>query len=297
MQQQKSYQENHKGILYLVPTPIGNLDDMTFRAVQILKQVDKILAEDTRHTQKLLNHFEITTSQLSYHEHNRKERLPEIIAKLEEGQQIAQVSDAGMPAISDPGYDLVQACLDAGITVSPLPGANAALTSLIASGLSTDQFTFIGFLSRKKNERKQLLEKLANHPYTLLFYESPFRIKQTLQELALAFGGERQAVVVRELTKKYEEFNRGSLNELQAYFTQQGEVKGEICLLVAGNANPMTDEKLLQEALNDKSIVEQVNWWITNQQMTNKAAIKQVAKQSGLSKREVYNAYHVEGSE
>jgi len=281
-----------KGTLFLVPTPIGNLEDMTFRAVNTLKTVDVILAEDTRNTQKLLNHFDITTGQMSYHQHNSQSRIPLIIEMLEAGQNIAQVSDAGMPAISDPGFELVQAAVAANLTVVPLPGANAALTGLIASGLSTDQFAFIGFLPRKKSEKKAFLDNLVNFPYTMMFYESPFRLGQTLEACQEAFGPDRQVVVVRELTKKFEEITRGSLADLVSHFDENKTIKGEICFYIAGNDDPSTDESLLQEALDDMPIKDQVQWWETHENMSTKDAIKQVAKQTGINKREVYAKYH-----
>lgn len=295
MHQQRSFQKDQldsAGTLFLVPTPIGNLEDMTFRAVKALKTVDLILAEDTRNTQKLLNHFEITTPQLSFHEHNTQQRIPEIIAKLRDGMSIAQVSDAGMPVISDPGADLVVACIAADLKVVPLPGANAAVTGLIASGLPSDQFAFIGFLPRKKSERIAFLTNHANFPYTMMFYESPHRIRQTILDAQTTLGGERQAVVVRELTKTYEEFTRGTLAELTGYYSEERTVKGEICLLIAGNSEPESEASLLQSILDEKPLKEQVQWWMEQENMSSKLAIKQVSKQTGIPKREVYDAYH-----
>ncbi|MFV8261152.1 16S rRNA (cytidine(1402)-2'-O)-methyltransferase [Aerococcus viridans] len=286
-------QENEGfGTLYLVPTPIGNLEDMTFRAVNTLKSVDMILAEDTRNTQKLLNHFEVTTGQMSYHQHNSQTRIPQILAMLKEGQSLAQVSDAGMPAISDPGFELAQAAIAEGIRVVPLPGANAALTGLVASGLDTDQFTFIGFLPRKKSEKKAFLDGLVNFPYTMMFYESPYRLVQTLEDCRDAFGPDRPAVVVRELTKKFEEFNRGSLDDLAVHFDQNGPIKGEICFYISGNDAPVTEATMLQDALEEISLKDQVDWWMGQKDLSTKDAIKQVAKQTGVNKRDVYAAYH-----
>lgn len=295
MQQQKSFQKNNNekaGALYLVPTPIGNLEDMTFRAVNVLKNVDLILAEDTRNSKKLLNHFEIATPQLSFHEHNTQERIPEIIAKLHSGLSVAQVSDAGMPVISDPGADLVKACINESINVIPLPGANAGLTSLIASGLPSDNFTFIGFLPRKKSERLEKLAALVNFPYTMIFYESPHRIRQTILDLQTVFGDEREATVARELTKTYEEFTRGTLVELAEYYGESRVIKGEICLIVAGNTAPITETSLLQSVLDERTLKEQVEWWMSQEKTSSKMAIKQVSKQTGIPKREVYDAYH-----
>lgn len=294
MQQQRSFQKSvsTQGDLYLVPTPIGNLEDMTFRAVNILKSADLILSEDTRNTQKLLNHFEISTPQLSFYEHNTKERIPEVIEKLRSGAIIAQVSDAGMPVISDPGADLVKACIQADLNVIPLPGASAAITGLIASGLASEQFAFIGFLSRKKSERITLLTDHVNFPYTMMFYESPHRIRQTIMDMQTVFGDNRQAVVVRELTKTYEEFTRGSLAELADYYEESRQIKGEICLVVAGNTSPASESTLLQSVLDERPLKEQVEWWMAQENMLSKQAIKQVAKQTDIPKREIYDAYH-----
>lgn len=292
VQQSFTGQDSEAGTLYLVPTPIGNLADMTFRAVDILKEVDTILAEDTRNTQKLLNHFDITTGQMSYHQHNSQTRIPQIIDLLKSGQNFAQVSDAGMPAISDPGFELVQAAIEADIKVVPLPGANAALTGLIASGLSTDQFAFIGFLPRKKAEKRAFLDNLVNFPYTMMFYESPFRLLQTLEDCMQSFGEDRKLVVVRELTKKFEEITRGSLAEVVAHFDENRTIKGEICFYIEGNDEPQTSESLLQDALDQMSIKDQVSWWEANEGLKTKDAIKQVAKQTGMNKREVYAEYH-----
>lgn len=292
VQQSFTGQDSEAGTLYLVPTPIGNLADMTFRAVDILKEVDTILAEDTRNTQKLLNHFDITTGQMSYHQHNSQARIPQIIDLLKSGQNFAQVSDAGMPAISDPGFELVQAAIEADIKVVPLPGANAALTGLIASGLSTDQFAFIGFLPRKKAEKRVFLDNLVNFPYTMMFYESPFRLLQTLEDCMQSFGEDRKLVVVRELTKKFEEITRGSLAEVVAHFDENRTIKGEICFYIEGNDEPQTSESLLQDALDQMSIKDQVSWWEANEGLKTKDAIKQVAKQTGMNKREVYAEYH-----
>lgn len=297
MFQQQSFQTIASGKLYLVPTPIGNLDDMTFRAVETLKSVDLILAEDTRHTQKLLNHFDIQTPTLSFHEHNSKSRLDDVIHRLQAGETIAQVSDAGMPAISDPGADLVSACVENQLAVVPLPGANAALTGLIASGLSTEQFKFIGFLPRKKNAKNEMLASLKNETATMLFYESPFRIKNTVADLVTAWGEERQAVVVRELTKSHEEFLRGQLSELQTYFEEHSDVKGEICFIVSGNPTPNEVDEGIEATIREKPLSWQVEWWMSTKDLSSKQAIKKVAKENQLNKREVYTAYHIEGSD
>lgn len=284
---QKSYETHQSGTLYLVPTPIGNLGDMTYRAVETLKEVDWIASEDTRNTQKLLNHFEITTSQISYHEHNSTERIPHFIDLLEKGANMAQVSDAGMPSISDPGHDLVVACIEAGIPVVPLPGANAGVTALIASGLDPQPFTFIGFLKRKKKDQKEQWEQLKNKEETLIFYESPYRIKETIANLDSVLGPDRQVVICRELTKRYEEFIRGTAAEVLDWLDQT-EVKGEICFMVAGNDEP-EEEKTHFFPEDLKEHVEQV---MALENSSAKDAIKHVAKIRQLKKQDVYQAYH-----
>lgn len=274
------------GTLYLCPTPLGNLEDMTFRAVRILKEVSVIAAEDTRHTLKLLNHFDIHAILISYHEHNKMERGPELITRLLKGEAIALVSDAGMPGISDPGLDLVRLAIASNIPVVPLPGPNAALTALIASGLDTTLFTFAGFLPKTNKHRRQMLAKLANHPHTLVFYESPHRLKSTLDELEKAFG-DRPAVAARELTKKFEEFVRGTLCSLQQHFNQN-QPRGEFTLIVSGNTD---SQKPGQEADNLEPVdVVQAVQLLIGQGINKKDAIRQVASQYGLPKRQVYQA-------
>lgn len=284
---QKSYETRSCGTLYLVPTPIGNLGDMTFRGVETLKEVDWIASEDTRNTQKLLNHFEITTPQMSFHEHNTKERIPFLIELLEKGANIAQVSDAGMPSISDPGHDLVVACIDACIPVVPLPGANAGVTALIASGLPPQPFTFIGFLKRKKKEQREQWELLKNKEETLIFYESPYRIKETISNVISVLGGQRRVVICRELTKRYEEFIRGTAEEVLEWLNQT-EVKGEICFMVEGNQE--TEEVPLNNFPED--LKKHVEMEMTQKGLSSKDAIKQVAKVRQLKKQDVYQAYH-----
>lgn len=286
MQAQQSFGKQTMGVLYLVPTPIGNLQDMTFRAVQTLKDVDLIAAEDTRNTQKLLNHFEIETKQISFHEHNTSERIPQLVAKLAAGMSIAQVSDAGMPSISDPGQELVAQCVAQQIAVVPLPGANAGLTGLIASGLVPQPFYFYGFLGRKTGQQEEELQTLALHPETLIFYEAPHRLKKTLTNIVAIFGEKRQGVLARELTKKHEEFIRGSLAELLEWATETN-VRGEFVILVAGNQNStrVSDQNELTP-VND-----QINRLIGDGLSPN-VAIKQVAKQRNLNRQEVYKNYH-----
>ena len=287
MRQIKSYDKNKtKGTLYLVPTPIGNLEDMTYRALNTLKMVDVIASEDTRHTQKLLNHFNIATPQKSLHEHNYKERVPELISLLTEGKNIAQVSDAGMPSISDPGHELVVACLEEEIAVTPLPGPTAGATALIASGLPCQPYLFYGFLPRKKKDAIQVLTTLKESVATLIFYESPYRILQTLKHFGQVFSLQRKVVLCRELTKLHEEFTSGTLEELIAYY-EEHEVKGECCLMIEG-ATGLEEIKTEYDAL---SLVEHVSLLI-DEGMTSKEAIKTVAKARGLRKQEVYQAYH-----
>ncbi|HZK23680.1 MAG TPA: 16S rRNA (cytidine(1402)-2'-O)-methyltransferase [Atopostipes sp.] len=289
--QQSNQQTNEFGILYLVPTPIGNLEDMTFRAINTLKEVDLIACEDTRVTQKLLNHFEIDTPKTSYHEHNIKEQTDKLLKQMIEGKNIAQVSDAGMPSISDPGVELVEAAIERGITVIPLPGANAALTALIASGISPQPFTFIGFLSRKKSDLTKELETLKGKEETLVFYESPFRVKQLMGTLVKVFGEERKVVLAREVTKRYEEFVRGTAEELYQW-TDENEMRGEFVVIIEGNR-----EVEQTNIWTDWSILEHVDYKMTNEKMSSKQAIKAVAVERGIPKREVYAAYHDLGSD
>lgn len=290
MFQQKSFEVQSTGTLYLVPTPIGNLEDMTFRAIRTLNEVDLIASEDTRNTQKLLNHFEIKTSQISFHEHNSQERIGQLIERLENGSNIAQVSDAGMPSISDPGHDLVVACIESGITVVPLPGANAALTALIASGLSPQPFYFYGFLPRKKKDQIEALEELNQRPETVILYESPHRLKEVLKNMGTVLGDTRKIVLCRELTKRYEEFIRGTLSEVLEW-AQTSEIRGEFCLIVEGNS----EGSLFPEedtSWNTLTIQEHVQLMMEEHNLRSKEAIKEVAKVRELKKQEVYAAYH-----
>ncbi|MFE8704225.1 16S rRNA (cytidine(1402)-2'-O)-methyltransferase [Cytobacillus sp. FJAT-54145] len=292
MWQQKSFEnENSKGMLYLVPTPIGNLEDMSFRAIRLLKEADFIAAEDTRNTKKLCNYFEIDTPVMSYHEHNKEVSGEKLIEKLKDGFKIALVSDAGMPTISDPGYELVASAIEEKLTVVPLPGANAALTALIASAIPSQPFYFYGFLNRNKKEKKKELEDLSKVKSTIIFYESPHRLKETLQ-LFEEFFGNRKIALCRELTKKFEEFIRGSVKEVITW-ANEDEIRGEFCIIIEGNHHDVADEEDIW--WNHISIEEHVNHYITEKEMTNKEAIKQVAKDRGMNKREVYQIYHIEG--
>ena len=286
MQQVRSFQNQDSGTLYLVPTPIGNLDDMTFRAVKVLTGADLIAAEDTRHTQQLLNHFDIHTPEISFHEHNTEQRIPELIGKLKAGLTIVQCSDAGMPSISDPGKELVAAAVKEGIPVVPLPGANAGLTALIASGLVPQPFYFYGFLERKHQQQVQELEQLRNRSETMIFYEAPHRLKKTLKVMAEVFGDDRQAVLARELTKRYEEFSRGSLAELTAFYDEH-QPRGEYVVLIAGNPHP--DEYVQNDEAGTP--IEQIDQKISEGLSTN-AAIKLVAKKNKLNRQELYKQYH-----
>jgi 16S rRNA (cytidine1402-2'-O)-methyltransferase len=241
--------ETKQGKLYIVGTPIGNLEDMSFRAISTLQNVDLIAAEDTRHTGKLLQHFQIKTPQISYHEHNRTSRIPELLQKLTQGSTIALVSDAGMPGISDPGYELVKACVDAGILVIPIPGPVAAMTGLSAAGLPTDKFIFEGFLPPKTNQRREVLELLKTESRTIIFYESPHRLRATLQDLADVLGAERQIVLARELTKFYEEFWRGSVGDAVNHYLER-EPQGEYTVILAGaiaNQAQLTEAQIITE--------------------------------------------------
>lgn len=279
-----SYLPLYSSRSYLSGGPIGNLEDMTFRSVKTLQTVDLIASEDTRNTQKLLNHFDINVPQKSLHEHNYKERVPQFIELLQAGKSIAQVSDAGMPSISDPGHELVVACIAAEIAVVALPGPTAGLTALIASGLTPQPNYFYGFLKRKKKEQLEELTSLAYQKATMIFYESPYRLGATIENMMTVFGPERQAVVCRELTKIHEEYLRGTLAELHAYLAET-PVKGECCLMVAG----ATEEAPPAEIVG--TIIEQVDALVAEGIKPN-VAIKEVAKKNGLKKQVVYNDYH-----
>lgn len=288
MKSQQSSLYEQTSCLYLVPTPIGNLEDMTFRALRILKEADVIAAEDTRNTKRLCNYFEITTPLMSYHEHNTEAGGHKILQLLEEGKTIALVSDAGMPCISDPGVDIVTKALAAGYAVVPLPGANAALTALIASGIAPQPFYFYGFLSRHKKERAIELDQLKKRKETMIFYEAPHRLKDMLKHCETVFGN-RQIVLARELTKKFEEFLRGTLTEAVAW-TEQTELRGEFCIIIEGTQIEEVEAPAPWAAL---TITQHVDSLIEETQIPSKEAIKEVAKLRGLSKRDVYQAYHV----
>lgn len=291
MKSQKSFQnEGKEVVLYLVPTPIGNLEDMTFRAIRILKEADIIAAEDTRNTMKLCNYFNIDTPMISYHEHNRLSAGTQIIEKLSNGQTVAIVSDAGMPGISDPGYEIATSAIESGFKVISLPGANAALTALISSGISPQPFYFYGFLDRNKGKKKSELEDLKAKRETLIFYESPHRLKETIQKMYETFGN-RKITVAREITKKFEEYIRGTLYELREW-TLSEEIRGEFVLIIEGNDETVAE--LERDWWQEISIEEHVNSYIERDNLKPNEAIKQVAKDRKLQKREVYQMFHIE---
>lgn len=289
MKSQKSSQHETGSCLYLVATPIGNLEDMTIRALRILKEVDVIAAEDTRNTKKLCNYFEISTPLVSYHEHNIEAGGEKLLKYLRDGKSVALVSDAGLPCISDPGADIVVKAIEEDFAVVPIPGANAALTALIASGITPQPFYFFGFLNRNKKERRQQLEKLAKREETLVFYEAPHRIKETLKDLDLMFGN-RRITLARELTKKFEEFLRGTIEEAITW-SNESEIRGEFCIVIEGNQN-VEEEDLADAYWVNFSLEEHVDYIIEESHVNSKDAIKEVAKLRSISKRDVYQAYH-----
>ncbi|MGT2865767.1 16S rRNA (cytidine(1402)-2'-O)-methyltransferase [Streptococcus fryi] len=285
MEVQKSFKgQSEYGTLYLVPTPIGNLKDMTFRAIEVLNTVDLIAAEDTRNTGLLLKHFDIATKQMSFHEHNAFDKIPEILRLLKEGKSIAQVSDAGLPSISDPGHDLVKEAIKVSIPVVALPGASAGITGLIASGLAPQPHIFYGFLPRKSGQQKDFLRSKKEYPETQIFYESPYRVQETLEHL-LEIYGDREVVLVRELTKVFEEYQRGCISELISYLDEH-PAKGE-CLLIVSGFSPEAIE-LNDENLDIASLVrDEIEKGLKPNQ-----AIKVIAKQYQLDRQDVYKSYH-----
>lgn len=268
--------------LYLVGTPIGNLEDITLRALRVLRSVDRIACEDTRQTQKLLNRFDIHTQTVSCHEHNEHQRTAEVIELLKTGGRVAVVSDAGMPGISDPGMSLTNAALEAGIAVIPVPGANAALCALVASGLDTADFRFVGFLPSKAGERRTALEQLAESgaSTTLIFYEAPHRIVETLGDVQAVWGAEVRVVVAREVTKLYEEFLRGTAAQVCAELGSRERVRGEITLLVEGRPRAA--------AVLSISVLARVKELEQSETLTEMDALKRIARERGLSKSDVY---------
>ncbi|WP_088893471.1 16S rRNA (cytidine(1402)-2'-O)-methyltransferase [Leptolyngbya ohadii] len=271
--------EIQSATLYIVGTPIGNLEDMTFRAISVLQQVDFIAAEDTRHTGKLLQHFQVKTPQISYHDHNRRSRQDDLLRRLQQGHSIALVTDAGMPGISDPGYELVKACVEEGIPVVPIPGASAVVTALSAAGLPTDRFVFEGFLPAKGTERQARLTALQTETRTIVCYEAPHRLRQTLKDLREAFGDDRAIVLARELTKLHEQFWRGTLAEAEQHYQTQ-EAYGEFTLVIAGGepAARILSESALRAELQE----------LLRQGMSRSQASRQLATQTHLPRRELY---------
>ena len=272
------------GRLYLCATPIGNLGDITYRAVETLRAADLIAAEDTRHTRGLLAHYGIHTPMTSYHEHNKEEKGAELIERLCAGETIVCVSDAGLPGIADPGGDLARRAIAAGIPVTPLPGANAALSALICAGLPLEGFTFVGFLPRKEKKRREVLVRVAAYPETLIFYEAPHRLRETLAALASGLGAQRRACAARELTKKFEEFRRTTLGDLLAHYREH-EPRGEFVLIVAGaDENPPA-----ADAAEEMSLTERYAAHIAKG-LDKKEAMRRTAQELGISRREVYQA-------
>lgn len=263
--------------LYVVATPIGNLEDMTYRAVRVLREVDWIACEDTRETRKLLDHFEIRTGLISYHDHNEIERAKELTERLEAGESGALVSDAGMPLVSDPGYRLVRAAIEAGVDVQPVPGASASLAALAASGLPTDSFHFLGFLPAKSGQRANVLESLRNEKSTLIFYEAPHRIAETLADVERVLGP-RPVVVAREMTKIHEEFLRGTAAEILEKMAAREPLRGEITLLVGKSNRPVVSTIPIEKAMERQ----------LGNGLSRMDAMKAIARERGISKREVY---------
>ena len=267
------------GTLYLCPTPIGNLEDITLRTLRILGEVDLIAAEDTRHSLKLLNHFEIKKPMISYFEHNKRERGEEILKHIRAGENVALITDAGTPAISDPGEELVKQCIEENIEVIPLPGANAAITALISSGISTGRFSFQGFLSMNKTARREHLESVKNYTETLIFYEAPHKIINTLKDMLKIFG-DRNIALCRELTKAYEEKIRCSISQALERFETQPP-KGEFVIIIEGSGHTKSDD------FADISLEELYKTYI-DEGMDSKEALKCAAKNKGIPKREAY---------
>lgn len=283
--------EEKRGTLYLCATPIGNLEDMTYRAVRMLGEVDLIAAEDTRHTRQLLTHFDIHTKLTSYHEHNKFTKGPELIEYLQQGHDLVCVSDAGLPGICDPGSHLAELAIAAGLRVSPLPGCNAGLSALICSGLDTTLFTFVGFLPKTAKKQQETLARVKGYEGTLIFYEAPHHLKATLKQLESELGN-RRAVLGRELTKKFEEFRRGSLQELLAYY-QENDPRGEYVILVEG-ASEETCSMEEDTLPKDPVILCQQ---LMAAGLDKKSAMRETAKKLGISRRDVYQAMLADDAE
>ena len=282
MQRQSSYGQDN-GKLYLVPTPIGNLEDITLRAKRILQEADYIAAEDTRTSGILLEKIGVHNHMLSFHKYNSKERAPELIKLMKNGAVIAEISDAGMPVISDPGYILVQECIKNNIPVVPLPGASAFATALIASGFDAQPFTYYGFLPRKKSEQQSFFEQMNKARATSIFYEAPHRLVKTLNNMSEILDSERKIVVARELTKIHEEFIRGTISEVTDYF-EQNAPRGEFVVLVSPNT-------IEEKQLSWSELIKSVNRLVDKGE-SKKSAIKTVAQENNVSKNELYERYH-----
>jgi 16S rRNA (cytidine1402-2'-O)-methyltransferase len=271
-------EQTKPGTLYVVATPIGNLEDITYRAVRVLKESDLIACEDTRHTAKLLHHYGIEKPTVSYHEHNEAARAEELVTKMEQGLNVAQVSDAGMPGISDPGYRVIKLAIERGVPVVPIPGASAVIAALAASGLPTDSFQFLGFLPSKSGQRRTTLEALRVAKHTTVVYEAPHRIAETMKDIVELLGPDRPVVLARELTKVHEEFIRGSAAEvLQRVHAH--ELKGEMTLLIGKGAGEQTAPKDIAQRLDEI---------MREQKLDENAALKALAKERGISKSEAY---------
>jgi 16S rRNA (cytidine1402-2'-O)-methyltransferase len=274
------------GCLYVVATPIGNLEDITLRALRILKEADLVACEDTRQTIKLLAHFDIQKRLISYHEHNEITRAPEIVIELEQGAKVALVSDAGTPAISDPGHRLVSLCLRHGIKVEPVPGPSAFVTALAVSGMPVDEFTFVGFLPSRQSGRRKSLRALISEPRTLAIYEAPHRLSDTLED-ALEILGNRPAVIAREVTKMYEEFRRGHLRELLAEM-RKTPARGEITLLIGPADGQTAQQAVSSSAETEQPLSHRVEAIMASKGVDRKAALKQAARERGITRREAY---------
>jgi 16S rRNA (cytidine1402-2'-O)-methyltransferase len=266
------------GTLYVVATPIGNLEDITYRAVRVLKETDLIACEDTRHTARLLHHYGVDKPTISYHEHNEAARAEELVTKLQQGVNVAQVSDAGMPGISDPGYRVIKLAIERGVQVVPIPGPSALVAALAASGLPTDSFQFLGFLPAKSGQRRTMLETLRSASHTTVVYEAPHRIAETMNDIVELLGAERPVVLARELTKVHEEFIRGSAAEILRRVEEQ-ELKGEMTLVIGKGVEKQTAAK---------DIVQRLDEIMREQKLDENAALKALAKEQGISKSEAY---------
>lgn len=274
--------ESKNGTLYIVATPIGNLEDITLRAIRILKEADLIAAEDTRHTLKLLNHLEISKPLISYHRHNEDVKSDVLIERLQEGKNIALVSDAGTPGICDPGEEIIKKCIELEINVVPIPGACAMINSLICSGIDTKEFTFLGFLPLNKKSRKNKLEEIEKANKTIIIYEAPHKLETTLKDLKQVLNKDRKIVLAREITKIHEEFIRGNIDDL---IEKIQDIKGEIVLIIEGNSDISEENEL-----NNLSIEEHYKFY-ENQGFSKKDIIKKIAKDRNVNKNEIYQKF------